>query len=70
MRTLVQIAQHKGYVDIPIENNVPNPYAVNFQGRKGQFVLMLEISEDGDFQIGKVVEVVFKYGQVQILEES
>jgi hypothetical protein len=70
MRTLVQISIHKGYVDIPIESNKPNPYTTNMPNSPRLYILEMEILESPDFEVGTIQNMVFKRGQVKILAED
>jgi hypothetical protein len=70
MRTLVQISIHKGYVDIPIENDKPNPYTTNMPNSPRLYTLEMEILESPDFEVGTIQNMVFKRGQVKILAED
>lgn len=70
MRTLVRINGHTGYVDIPVENNTPNPYITNFANQRNKYFLEMEITESPDWEAERVVGMVFSRGQVEILEES
>lgn len=70
MRTLVQISIHKGYVDLPMEGDKPNPYATTYGGNPRLYALDMEIVESPDFEAGHIQQLVFKRGQVTILEES
>lgn len=66
MQVLVRINGHTGYVEI--EDN--NPYATPLEGKRGLFLLPMEITDSPDWQVGETVTMLFKRGQVEILEDS
>lgn len=70
MRTLVIIKGHRGYVDIPLgEDEQPNPYASPFPGNPRLFVLNMEIVESPAWNEGDFADMLFKRGQIEILED-
>jgi hypothetical protein len=70
MRTLVRINGHTGYVDIPTENDAPNPYVPNAPNLRNKYLLEMEITESPDWEAGRVVGMLFTRDQVEILEVS
>lgn len=70
MRTLVKISVHVGYVDIPVENEKPNPYITNYGNNPRLFALDMEIVDSPDFEAGITQQMVFSKGQVVILGAS
>lgn len=70
MRMLARIHGNIGYVEVPVEDGVPNPFTTNYNNKPRVYALEMEMTESQDWQMGQVVTMAFKRSEIELLEEA